>query len=86
LTEPQTAGQSRVVMASVHATVAHVANSQGDRGALVEDRQEAAVDNHRRCDSERVRAHPNERRFPAKPDRRVDPDSAVEIRSGALDE
>src|SRR5437867_1714217 len=61
-------------------------NSQGDRDAQVENRQEAAVENRRGCDSERVRAHPEERQFPAKPDRRVDPDSAVEIRGGALDD
>jgi hypothetical protein len=40
LTEPWTAGQSRVVMADVHAAVPHVSNSHSDRGALVEERQE----------------------------------------------
>ena len=42
-TELRTAGQSRVVMAVVHATVPHIGErAQGDRGALVEERQEAA--------------------------------------------
>ena len=40
LTEPRAAGQSRVVMAAGHATWRTSANSQGDRGALVEERQE----------------------------------------------
>jgi hypothetical protein len=40
LTEPWTAGQFHVVMAAVHATVLTSANSQSDRGALVEERQE----------------------------------------------
>ena len=42
LTGPRTAGQSRVVMAAVHATLAHVSELRGGRGALVEEGQEAA--------------------------------------------
>lgn len=41
LTEPWTAGQSRDVMADVHSAVLHVSDSRSDRGALVEERQEA---------------------------------------------
>jgi hypothetical protein len=41
LTEPWTAGQSRVVMATLDAAVLHVSDSQNDRDALVEERQEA---------------------------------------------
>src|SRR2546425_8741498 len=33
----------------------------------------------RRCDSERMRAHPEERKFPTKPDTHVSPDHAAEI-------
>ena len=40
LTEPWTAGQSRVVMAAVHAPCCTSAMSQDDRGALVKERQE----------------------------------------------
>jgi hypothetical protein len=55
-------------------------NSQGVRDAQVEERQEAAIENRSRCDSERVRAQLTEGVFPAKPDRCVDSDSAAEIR------
>jgi hypothetical protein len=34
-------------MAAVHATVLHVSDSQDQRGALVEERQEATVDGRR---------------------------------------
>jgi hypothetical protein len=40
LTEPWIAGQSRVVMATVHAPCCTSAMSQDERGALVEERQE----------------------------------------------
>jgi len=43
------------------------ANSQSDRGALVEERQEAAINCGRSQNSERVRAHLYERKFRAKP-------------------
>ena len=59
-------------MAAVHATLAHVSELQGDRGALVEERQEAAIVGRRSQNSERVRAHLYEREFRAKPVSRAD--------------
>jgi hypothetical protein len=54
-------------MAAVHTTLAHVSELQGDRGALVEERQEAAIVGRCSQNSERVRAHLYEREFRAKP-------------------
>jgi hypothetical protein len=73
LTELRTAGQSRVVMTAMQATVAHVsehARAIEARWWKVGRRRRASAAAVR--NSERVRAHPNERVFPAKPDTRVD--------------
>lgn len=60
---------TRDVMAAVHAAVAARQHSQGDRGALVEERQEARRSRPPQFrNSERARAHNQERTFPAKPD------------------
>ena len=68
-TGPWAAGQSRVVMAGRHAAVLHVSKLAHDRGALVEERQEAQRSTAAAVqDSEQVRAHNPERMFPAKPD------------------
>jgi hypothetical protein len=68
LTGPRAAGQSRVVMAAVHATFAHVSElarrsrRAGGRGGRRWRSSAAAVQN-----SERMRAHLYEREFRAKP-------------------
>jgi hypothetical protein len=67
LTGPRTAGQSRVVMAAVHATLAHVNELARRSRRLVEEGQETAINGRRSQNSERVRAHLYEREFRAKP-------------------
>jgi len=47
------------VMAAVHATLAHVSELQGDRGALVEERQEPAINGRRSQNSERALTYMN---------------------------
>jgi hypothetical protein len=61
------------------------ANSQGDRGALVEERQEAAIVSRRSQDSERLRAHLYEREFRLKPDSEHDRDITSGSRGAGLD-
>jgi hypothetical protein len=85
LTELRTAGQSRVVMAAVHGTLRTSANSQCDRGALVEERREAAIVGRRSRNSEPVRAHPYERDFRLKPDSQQDYDIASKSLDVGLD-
>lgn len=69
LTGPWTAGQSRDVMADVHSAVLHVSHSYSDRGALMEQEAGGAtVEAAAVQESERARAHNQERTFPAKPD------------------
>jgi hypothetical protein len=56
-------------MAGGHATLGHISELASDRGALVEERQEARRSRAAAVqDSERVRAHNQERTLPAKPD------------------
>jgi hypothetical protein len=72
-------------MAAVHAAVLHAANAQSDRGALVEERQEAAIVGRRSQNSERVRAQVTERRFRPQPDSQRDQDVTSGSRGAVLE-
>ena len=60
------------------------AMSQDDRGALVEERQEGGDRRRRSSRLERVRAHLNERMFPAKPDTLLIKPERLTTRGGAV--